>query len=963
MLTDRYGFIAWNLFQIKHFAPLMRRVGNPIVLCPKERITADFDEHREVIEDALGASILLIEERTIKDFDGLLRGIFSQTSFASAAQFLTTPLFALQYSMAKEEHQYGPWHVNFNAAFCYGNYSTSRTSYFCPSFAVGHPRLSTQIDQQEFQRRAASMQRNLDPYKPTLLYAPTWGVGGSIEVFQEALAWLTNRFNVLVRPHHNTRAREVDRLQALPVTDEIAIEDDFPVQAFVSDLVISDFSGIIFDALFLGKPVLLLRNEEIVHRHLGNISADSIEVARAREIGPVASDAQTLKDLLERGIDQISEEYRALNSKLLDDCFVRTGDVPARILRVAEQFAEHQPPEVPQRLWLRNYIRRARRKGSKKSKIPKPLRRQAAGPVKALRKHLSLSLRRNRFAYVYYLKVIAPRRGPSYRSHAIASLINIGESHAASMLMKPDVESKRLVKDLFYRLWIKAPGNRLDLEKIREFEEDLAGFHLESTARLRRAVVNGDSEELARMVDSAIDNVESGDNKRITSGLNDLRKLRQIRLVLELVKKDLRLLERPKVLQLVGQEGDIQKRLGALVGWADQASEFDARGSSHQKLPDAVDLFLPTHFFAAWTAERMERRLKNWNLVRDIYQNLFIALTEHGDIAVQPRHQHFLNLVPTSTSRMSLSFFTKGGSKFNWHIKDIGIGSYISIDPDGYLSSSIFAKSPPAQLTRRIDSIQPRESIFSSWRSLFGRHGGDKYAQTIILDDYAPGDVDFFVPLQSTRGLEETFQPVDHLIRTMAEYAHRTGARVVFKRHPLCDDVLVTAALAEAGRIPSVSTSSADTWSLVQACSTLVTINSGVALQGIAAAKRVVVLGPSEVNCVAIRLSGYQELKSRLDQLSDTSVDLGLYAKFLDIFLNGYLVNADDRRAVMRRIADVNSIAHRSKSEDDSRELYLDYVVEKTLIPASPHVHSLRARESSCLGEPTQIRPRVSRFN
>jgi hypothetical protein len=169
----------------------------------------------------------------------------------------------------------------------------------------------------------------------------------------------------------------------------------------------------------------------------------------------------------------------------------------------------------------------------------------------------------------------------------------------------------------------------------------------------------------------------------------------------------------------------------------------------------------------------------------------------------------------------------------------------------------------------------------------------------------------------------------------MAEYAHRTGARVVFKRHPLCDDVLVTAALAEAGRIASVSTSSADTWSLVQACSTLVTINSGVALQGIAAAKRVVVLGPSEVNCVAIRLSGFQELGSRLDQLGDTSVDLNLYAKFLDIFLNGYLVNADDPRAVKRRIVDVNSIAHQSASEDDGRALYLDYVIDKTLMPTA----------------------------
>lgn len=116
-----------------------------------------------------------------------------------------------------------------------------------------------------------AMKKRLDaagpvpPHERTVLMAPSWGKSGILSRFGEKLidALISTGYKIIVRPHPQSYASEKEMLDALmsKYTDETKViwnrdNDNFEVLR-MADILISDFSGIIFDfTLVFDKPLI-----------------------------------------------------------------------------------------------------------------------------------------------------------------------------------------------------------------------------------------------------------------------------------------------------------------------------------------------------------------------------------------------------------------------------------------------------------------------------------------------------------------------------------------------------------------------------------------------------------------------------------------------------------------------------------------------------------------------------------
>ena len=100
---------------------------------------------------------------------------------------------------------------------------------------------------------------------PTILLAPTWGANGILSKYGSRIldALLATGYRIIVRPHPQSYTSDKDMLtrlmDAYPESDNLSWNrdnDNFDVLR-QTDLLISDFSGVIFDfTLIFDKPIL-----------------------------------------------------------------------------------------------------------------------------------------------------------------------------------------------------------------------------------------------------------------------------------------------------------------------------------------------------------------------------------------------------------------------------------------------------------------------------------------------------------------------------------------------------------------------------------------------------------------------------------------------------------------------------------------------------------------------------------
>ena len=171
-------------------------------------------------------------------------------------------------------------------------------AHFAPALPLGHPRQQEVLSDSFALAARDRYAPTLNPDLPTVLYAPTWGSLSSFDRYADALLALSDRYNLLFKLHHLTAEREKDRVAKLrdKGVQFFGAGDDFFALAVLTDAVISDYSGAIFDAGLLGKPVVLFDLPDAVGT--AKMDADSLEITRRTDLGQVVADPADVGSVL-----------------------------------------------------------------------------------------------------------------------------------------------------------------------------------------------------------------------------------------------------------------------------------------------------------------------------------------------------------------------------------------------------------------------------------------------------------------------------------------------------------------------------------------------------------------------------------------------------------------------------------------------------------------------------------------
>lgn len=185
--------------------------------------------------------------------------------------------------------------------------------------------------------------------KPVILYLPTWQHRSSIDAFADSVFALSERFEILVKPHQCTFRMEPERMHKLNSGPVRMLAPTMPQEeAFaLVDVVLTDLSsGALSDTIFLNKEAVGLGTKE----ELNNLLLP--EVGRHIPICLAPEDlSQKVSEAL--ALDLRSGEIQELRKELFDS--TEGGDA-ARAARIICEFVEEKPRSrwsAVRRIWAR----------------------------------------------------------------------------------------------------------------------------------------------------------------------------------------------------------------------------------------------------------------------------------------------------------------------------------------------------------------------------------------------------------------------------------------------------------------------------------------------------------------------------------------------------------------------------------------------------------------------------------
>jgi SAM-dependent methyltransferase len=155
------------------------------------------------------------------------------------------------YGLAKEAWNFSLRNnAYYDFVLAYGNYDARVISAYSTPVQVGNPAIEM------VQRKGANE-------RPVLLYLPTYGPTSSIEAVSRMESQLKQRFRVIAKAHHGTTYLEPDRVALLQSWVDDLAHHDTSLSSLLAraDVVLSDGSGAIFDAIAARVPVAVFRDK------------------------------------------------------------------------------------------------------------------------------------------------------------------------------------------------------------------------------------------------------------------------------------------------------------------------------------------------------------------------------------------------------------------------------------------------------------------------------------------------------------------------------------------------------------------------------------------------------------------------------------------------------------------------------------------------------------------------------
>lgn len=366
--SERIAFLVWNTFQLLHFKSLLLALPNAVLIIEQRKRSVPIE--LQLLSELPNEKRFLSQKEIHNEIDGKFDVLVVQTVFEQIHLFRKTKIAMLQYGYAKEPHNYGAWRAFADLNLVYGQHAYNVISYFSPTVAVGCPRYDQWFDLRFHLDNYYKFAPILDNSKKTILYAPSWGELSSFPFYMDVLYQLTNQYNVIVKMHHNSvlLGYKEHNLQNLFFGVHFFYENEDIISLIsVSDIVISDFSGAIFDAAFCRKPVVLLNIPNI--DQITKVDNFSLEISQREKLGRIVESPDELEIALE-DVSQSPKKYLLAN-ELYQYLFVETENATKQAVSYIIELAKNHFSLSQQQLYIRHslnefYEERYKNKNNKK---------------------------------------------------------------------------------------------------------------------------------------------------------------------------------------------------------------------------------------------------------------------------------------------------------------------------------------------------------------------------------------------------------------------------------------------------------------------------------------------------------------------------------------------------------------------------------------------------------------------
>lgn len=246
------------------------------------------------------------------------------------------------YALGKARHNFAEWNKHYDLILCYGPWQADRMKLCCDvaTFQMGYPRYD------EFfnilaPRVALPSGKLLDPTKKTILWLPTWKELSSLIHFSDVMGGLCTHYNVIVKTHPLIATKEPEKLHVLRQYNfHSVITHPFDnLELFrISDLVVCDYGGTAFGAIYLDKPLLLLNLPDADQDAL--VGQDSPDVMLRRDIINFdIKDRWQLQDAIET--EDVWLKQAEIRRRLRDEYFFPSYGFSAEMAYFAIKNIEH----------------------------------------------------------------------------------------------------------------------------------------------------------------------------------------------------------------------------------------------------------------------------------------------------------------------------------------------------------------------------------------------------------------------------------------------------------------------------------------------------------------------------------------------------------------------------------------------------------------------------------------------
>lgn len=225
---------------------------------------------------------------------------------------------------AKPDPSFRPdWNIYYDAILCHSEYEASYLKAYSQTIVL------------------SSLKHKLpknysDKSKPTLLYLPTYGDLSSIDELINVFSDLKSKYHIIIKFHHGTSFlnNEKDRLNQLKaLADEwYDLNTTLSYLLSKSDVVLSDNSGAIFEALYNDVPVAIFAKN--INKKLGNFDTLQHDLVNSGII-PYTNN---LNDILKILSLTCSDEYKIRQKNIKNKLFYISENSEQEFLNIIRNY-------------------------------------------------------------------------------------------------------------------------------------------------------------------------------------------------------------------------------------------------------------------------------------------------------------------------------------------------------------------------------------------------------------------------------------------------------------------------------------------------------------------------------------------------------------------------------------------------------------------------------------------------